>query len=58
MSVLFNLGIISLLTPLIQKGVENDKTYIAEIRELDSSVPCCVVLVGVLSGHRQRLRHL
>ena len=33
MSVLFNLGIISLLTPLIQKGVENDKTYIAEIRE-------------------------
>ena len=33
MSVLFNLGIISLLTPLIRKGVENDKTYIAEIRE-------------------------
>jgi len=33
MSVLFNLGIISLLTPLIQKGVEREQAHIAEIRE-------------------------
>ena len=33
MSVLFNLGIISLLTPLIRKGVEKEQANIAEIRE-------------------------
>ncbi len=33
MSVLFNLGIISLLTPLIRKGVETEQAGIAEIRE-------------------------
>ena len=33
MSVLFNLGIISLLTPLIRKGVEKEQTEVADIRE-------------------------
>ena len=33
MSVLFNLGIISLLTPLIRKGVEKEQADIADIRE-------------------------
>lgn len=33
MSILFNLGIISLLTPLIQKGVETEQKDIAAIRE-------------------------
>jgi len=33
MSILFNLGIISLLTPLIKKGVETEQPDIAAIRE-------------------------
>ena len=33
MSVLFNLGIISLLTPLIRKGVEKEQADVADIRE-------------------------